>query len=571
MPPDSQRPTQLVEQYIRLAEGLPERSQLPLATVAERLCCGERNARLLLSRMQALGWLAWKPGRGRGQLSELSLRQDPAVLRVQQLQRLLEEGRVEAAFSGLPVAARSRIRQALPAFLGATPGGGLRIPFYRPLHALDPQGVTRRTESHIVSQLCDGLTMYDREAESIRPALAHHWEASDDGRQWRFWLRPGLRFQDGRPLRAQDVAATLLRLRDAPGPHRALMAHLLTVNTAGQCIEMQLSAPDHLMPHRLAHHSGVILPEGDWHRADFATLPIGAGAFRLVRNNEHRATLVAFEGYWGVRPLIDEIDLWVVAAGSELPAVDLKIGQLARATPEAPAWRTMEQAEQGCEFLLLNPARATFATSAARCAIGHWLRSHVARTALGERFRIATGWRPGWDHAPVPEPGSLRALAPPRQLLLVTYELADLIALARSVAAAWEAVGTRVQLEVQPAPQFATRRWHRHADMAVSGEVLSDDMEFGMFEHLSNGSSFHAWLPEGLKRTLARHCQAIAADPSPARRQAAMEAGFAQVTRAGALLPMRHLMQQLEHAPHLGGVSLARCGWMDFRKLWLPG
>lgn len=559
-----------MEQYIRLAEGLPGRSQLPLATVAQRLCCGERNARLLLARMQARGWLAWTPGRGRGQLSVLELRQDTAVLRVQQLQRLLEQGRVEAAFSGLPVAARSRIRQALPAFLGAAPGGGLRIPFYRPLHALDPQGVTRRTEAHIVSQLCDGLTAYDRETESIRPALAHHWEAGDGGRHWRLWLRPGLRFQDGRPLRAQDVAATLLRLRDAAGPHRALMAHLLSVGTDGQRIELRLSAPDHLMPNRLAHHSCAILPEGDWRRADFETLPIGAGAFRMVRNNEHRATLAAFEGYWGVRPLIDEIDLWVVAAGSDLPTVDLKLGQLARATPEAPAWRSLEQAEQGCEFLLLNPARATFATRAARCAIGHWLRGHVARTALGPRFRIATGWLPAWDHVPPPAARPLQALAPPKQLLLVTYELADLIALARSVAAAWEAVGTRVRLEVLPAPEFATRRWHRHADMAVSGEVLSDDMEFGMFEHLSNGSGFHPWLPDGLKRSLAKASQAIAADPMPARRLAAMEAGFAAVTRAGILLPMRHLMQQLEHAPHLGGVSLARCGWMDFRKLWLP-
>ncbi|MFZ2988938.1 hypothetical protein [Ideonella sp.] len=49
-----------------------------------------------------------------------------------------------------------------------------------------------------------------------------------------------------------------------------------------------------------------------------------------------------------------------------------------------------------------------------------------------------------------------------------------------------------------------------------------------------------------------------------------MEAAFARVVKAGALLPMRHVLQRVDHAPELGGVSLARCGWMDLRKLWLP-
>jgi SgrR family transcriptional regulator len=192
----------LVEQYARLAQDQPTHARQPLAVIAERLCCGERNARLLLGRMQSLGWLRWTPGRGRGQLSQLTLWQDPGALRVQQLHGLLAQDRIETAFAGLPAAAQQRVQAALPGFLGASPGGGLRFPFYRPLHALDPIHVTRRTEANLISQLCDRLTVYDRDAEAIRPALAHHWEASDDGRLWRLWLRPGLRFQDGRPLRA---------------------------------------------------------------------------------------------------------------------------------------------------------------------------------------------------------------------------------------------------------------------------------------------------------------------------------------------------------------------------------
>ncbi len=565
---------QAVDQYIRLAheQALNAALAMRMEEVAARLCCGERNARLLLARMQRLGWLVWTPGRGRGKVSTLVLRQDPAMLRTQQLRRLLDEGDMEAAFQGLPNEAQARIKEALPAFLGATPGGTLRIPFYRPLHALDPQHVTRRTEVHLVGQLLEGLTAFDRYKDCIVPALAHHWDCLEDGRRWRLWLRPGLRFHDGRPLRAQDVRATLLRLRDEDGPHQMLMAHVKQVDIQGLRIDVALRAPDQLFLNRLATHCCAILPEDDWLRDDFAQLPIGAGAFRLVRNNEHRATLAAFDGYWGARPLIDEIDLWVVPPGSPLPPVDLKLGTSRATDPNGSkaSWTRLTQWEQGCEYVLLNPARAEFASAAARRSVGHWLRTHVALNTLGSMHRSATGWLPGWRHAPEPDRRAVAAPAVPRQLRIVTYQLDDLIVLARSVQEAFEQAGATVHLEILTAPTFVTRTWIGSADVVISGEVMGDDIAFGLHHCLSGVSHFHAWMGAAMKRSLATTCRHLAAEPDAEKRLAGWEKAFAEVAEAGAVHPMRHIRQQVEHAPHLGGVSLARCGWMDFRKLWLP-
>ena len=152
----------------------------------------------------------------------------------------------------------------------------------------------------------------------------------------------------------------------------------------------------------------------------------------------------------------------------------------------------------------------------------------------------------------------------------MTYELDDHIELARSVADAFAAAGSTARVEVLGAPEFARGAWGRHADVAVSGEVLGDDLAFGQFSALAGESSLHVWLPGSLRKELAAACRTIAADASAHRRQAAMEAAFARIVQAGALLPMRHVLQILDHAPEVGGVSLARCGWMDFRKLWLP-
>jgi SgrR family transcriptional regulator len=566
----------LVDPYLRLADGLPPRSSQRLDDVAARLCCGERNARLMLGRMQALGWLTWTAGRGRGRLSTLELHEEPERLRLSELHRLLHDGDLEAAFSDLPPSARARLRQALPSFLGATPGNGLRMPFYRPLHALDPIRVTRRTEAHLVSQLCPGLTGYDLEREAVAPALAHHWEVSAGGRHWRFWLRRGLTFHDGRPVRAADAAASLTRLRDTPGPYRALFAHVAGIATEGDRLDLQLDADDHLLPNRLAHHAAAVLPSGDWRRTDFASRPVGTGAFRLVRNNEHRATLQRFDGYWRERALLDEIDLWVVPPGSALPPVDLRLGASTPAlAPEIvdasrSPWQRIEQAEQGCDMVLLNPARAAFASAAARVAVGHWLRAHVAAGALGASHRLARGFLPGWHHLPAP-PAPARVPPPllPRRLRLVTYELAQHRALAVAVQAACAEAGCVVDIDVQPFPVFERQAWRHGADVVVAGEVLHDDLALGQFFTLADDLLIHAWLPAGLRRMLDARCREIAAEPDASCRAAAMEAAFALLVRQGAFLPMRHTVQRLEHAPHLGGVTLARSGWMDFRSLWL--
>lgn len=561
----------LLHQYLRLAEGLPTQSSLSIEAAADRLCCTPRNARLLLGRMQAEGWLRWVPGRGRGKLSVLTLHHEPAVLRDAHLRKLIGEGQLEAAFDSLSHSARSRLQSALPAFLGPTAGGGLRVPFYRPLHALDPIHVTRRTESHLVAQLCEGLTGFDRERDGVVPGLAHHWESHDGGRRWHLWLRPGLRFHDGRPLGAGDAAASLHRLRDTAGPHRALMAHLREAVVADGRLELRLSEPDQLLLHRLAHHSAAILPADDWKRADFATFPIGAGAFRLVRNNEYRATFAAFEGYWRERALLAEIDFWVVPHGAPIPEVDVRLGQLADDERPLPAgWQQLAQPEQGCDCVLLNPARPAFATSAARLAVGRWMRAEVARRAMSARWGVAQGWLPAFKH--VPAPTARDARQPPRlpaTVRMVTYELDQHLELAGAIADALRSAGSRTSLRVLPAPEFARMQWRQDADLAVTGEVLNDDLAFGQFSALSSDGQFHTWLKPGLQRWLAAHCRTIAAEPSASRRATLMEEAFERVTLDGAVLPMRHLMQKLTHAPQLGGVSLARCGWMDFRKLWI--
>ncbi len=67
------------------------------------------------------------------------------------------------------------------------------------------------------AQVYEGLTTFDPDS-NVQPALASSWEASEDGRQLTFQLRPGIRYSDGSEITAQHVVDSWLRLIDPAQP-----------------------------------------------------------------------------------------------------------------------------------------------------------------------------------------------------------------------------------------------------------------------------------------------------------------------------------------------------------------
>lgn len=65
----------------------------------------------------------------------------------------------------------------------------------------------------ISEQIYDGLIRLDKNFNII-PSLAEYWEISSDGKRYRFHLRKGVKFHQGRELSAEDVKFSLERLLD---------------------------------------------------------------------------------------------------------------------------------------------------------------------------------------------------------------------------------------------------------------------------------------------------------------------------------------------------------------------
>lgn len=82
-------------------------------------------------------------------------------------------------------------------------GGTFRLETRTP-ESIDPAIVRDAGSAEFALEVFAGLTRINVDLRP-EPALARDWEVSDDGHTYRFELRDGLRFHDGRPLTADDV------------------------------------------------------------------------------------------------------------------------------------------------------------------------------------------------------------------------------------------------------------------------------------------------------------------------------------------------------------------------------
>jgi peptide/nickel transport system substrate-binding protein len=70
---------------------------------------------------------------------------------------------------------------------------------------LDPAIITDGISARVTNQIFEGLVKYEGSTTNVVPSLAEKWTVSNDGKEWTFTLRKGVKFHDGTDFNAQAV------------------------------------------------------------------------------------------------------------------------------------------------------------------------------------------------------------------------------------------------------------------------------------------------------------------------------------------------------------------------------
>ncbi|MCU1675179.1 MAG: hypothetical protein JWN77_3292 [Frankiales bacterium] len=101
-----------------------------------------------------------------------------------------------------------------PAPADARVGGVLRVGITAP-GSVDPGNDYEPMGDLVVRTMCDPLIAADPVTGELKPSLVQSWVVSDSGQRLVLRLRKGIRFSNGTPVTADDVAYSLFRLASA--------------------------------------------------------------------------------------------------------------------------------------------------------------------------------------------------------------------------------------------------------------------------------------------------------------------------------------------------------------------
>ncbi|MGD0446486.1 MAG: ABC transporter substrate-binding protein [Edaphobacter sp.] len=163
---------------------------------------------------------------------------------------------------------------------------------------LDLRVGTDAQSERVGGQIFDALVKKDEHYE-LQPWLATRWEQPDT-LTWVFHLRDGVRFHDGRPLEAEDVAYTIRSLIDgslvtAKGGSFAAVDRVEVRDRLTVVVRMKW--PDAGLLFNMSDGLFGVVPRGSG--KDFGLHPVGSGPFRFVSAVQDKEVIVERNhDYW---------------------------------------------------------------------------------------------------------------------------------------------------------------------------------------------------------------------------------------------------------------------------------
>lgn len=241
-----------------------------------------------------------------------------------------------------------------PARAAAATGGTLRIGSR--IKAVDNPATYSwgQYDSNICRQVCEYLTLTGRD-NITRPYLLEKWEPSEDLKTWSLYLRKDVKWHDGRPFTAEDVAWNLHHVLDEKTGSSMIglmKGYMLEDYDTGEkddagnpkmgtrlwsdkaieivddhTVRLNAKEPQLAVPEHLFHYPMAITDPKE--NGKFAVGSNGTGPFELVEFEVGRkAAFKARTDYWGEAPKLETIEIIDVGDDPSAAIASLISGQI---------------------------------------------------------------------------------------------------------------------------------------------------------------------------------------------------------------------------------------------------
>jgi peptide/nickel transport system substrate-binding protein len=413
------------------------------------------------------------------------------------------------------IAATGEPSQLLPPLVVETVGRDISDQVYERLADLAPGGAPIDTAAY-------------------RPALASRWERVDSV-TWRFHLRPAARWQDGRPVTAQDVRFSFEAFTDSvlDPPARAHLAHRVTVTAEdSSTVLIRFAQPSAEQLYDATYHVRIIPSHiwsarrpADWGADTAIAHLMGSGPYRIAEWKRGEFVRLVADTSAGAAPPVRQA-IWRFASDPDA-ALNLVLSHEADVLETLGGLSRAEAASRDSSVRLTPYASATYGFLGFQIRSGPRNAPHpifadaATRRALAMAVDRATLARSAFGRDAKAPPGPMSAL-----LWIWDDSIATLPFDTAKAGRALEAAGWRRKAEGQPRQRDdgralafdilvpATSTVRRQLAVAlqamwqeVGAAVTVTTVDFPVFQERLGAGKFDsyigAWLDEPSPRGLA--------------------------------------------------------------------
>lgn len=209
---------------------------------------------------------------------------------------------------------------------------------------LDPSKETDGESMKVCDNIFENLVSYAKESTEVIPSLATSWTISEDGLEYVFTLRQGVKFHDGTDFNAEAVLFNFNKMFDKNHPfHNVGGTNKYWDNMGMSKIIKEISkVDDFTIKFTLNFPEAPFLANLGMNFAsissptaiqkfgeDYGKNPVGTGPFKFVEwVKDARIVIEANENYWNGRPYLDRV-IFRTIPENNVRFLELKKGSIA--------------------------------------------------------------------------------------------------------------------------------------------------------------------------------------------------------------------------------------------------